>query len=63
MSNVYRAVNWNPFKLRFDAWMLTGMAVYLLAFAFGSSWRLPADESFTPLQVLIRATDAAPLKE
>ena len=56
MSMGYRAVNWTPFKLRFDTWMLAGMAIYQLAFAFGSSLLLPADESFTPLQVLIRAT-------
>ena len=48
MSNVYRAVNWNPFKLRFDACLIAGMAVYLFAFALGSRWRLPPDESFTP---------------
>ena len=30
MSQVYRAVSWTPFKLRFDAFMLAGMAIYLL---------------------------------
>jgi nitrite reductase/ring-hydroxylating ferredoxin subunit/DMSO/TMAO reductase YedYZ heme-binding membrane subunit len=56
MSHGYRIVNWTPFKKRFDAWMLAGMAVYLLAFVAGSSLWLPAGESFTPVQVLIRAT-------
>lgn len=56
MSLGYRVVNWTPFKLRFDAWMLAGMVIYLLAFALGSSWLLPADQRFTPLQLLIRAT-------
>ena len=56
MSQGYRAVNWTPFKRRFDAWMLAGIAVYLLAFTLGSSWALPPNESFTPVQVLIRAT-------
>ena len=56
MSQAYRAVNWTSFKLRFDAWMLAGTAVYLLAFLLGSRWILPPDESFTPVQVLIRAT-------
>ena len=56
MSHGYRAVNWTPFKKRFDAWMLAGIAVYLGAFALGSSVLLPPDQSFTPLQVLIRAT-------
>ena len=56
MSQGYRAVSWTPFKLRFDAFMLAGMAIYLLAFALASTLLLPAGESFTPLQVLIRAT-------
>ena len=56
MSHGYRAVNWTPFKRRFDAWMLAGVAAYLLAFVLGSTLVLPADQSFTPVQVLIRAT-------
>ena len=56
MSHGYRAVNWTPFKRRFDAWMLVGIAAYLLAFVLGSTALLPADQSFTPVQVLIRAT-------
>ena len=56
MSHGYVAVNWTPFKRRFDAWMLGGMAVYLLAFLLGSSLMVPRGESFTPVQVLIRAT-------
>ena len=56
MSHGYRAVNWTPFKRRFDAWMLAGMAAYLLAFVLGSSAFLPPHESFTPVQTLIRAT-------
>jgi DMSO/TMAO reductase YedYZ heme-binding membrane subunit len=56
MSNGYRAVNWTPFKRRFDTWMLAVMAVYLLAFVAGSTLVLPPDQSFTPMQVLIRAT-------
>jgi len=56
MSHGYRAVNWTPFKKRFDAWMLAGMGVYLMAFIAGSTVLLPADESFTPVQILLRAT-------
>ena len=56
MSHGYVAVNWTPFKRRFDAWMLAGMAVYLLAFVLGSSLMVPPEESFTPVQTLIRAT-------
>ena len=56
MSHGYTSVNWTPFKKRFDTWMLAGMGVYLVAFVVGSSVVLPADERFTPLQILIRAT-------
>jgi methionine sulfoxide reductase heme-binding subunit len=56
MSHGYTSVNWTPFKKRFDAWMLAGIGVYLAAFTIGSTVTLPADESFTPVQILIRAT-------
>jgi nitrite reductase/ring-hydroxylating ferredoxin subunit/DMSO/TMAO reductase YedYZ heme-binding membrane subunit len=56
MSHGYQAVGWTPFKRRFDAWMLVGAGVYLLAFVGVSSLFVPAGESFTPVQMLIRAT-------
>ncbi len=56
MSNGYRPVNWNPFKKRFDGWVLAGASAFLLAFVVGSSAGLPDGESFTPVQILIRAT-------
>ena len=56
MSHGYRAVSWLPFKKRFDAWVLAGIAVYLATFVIGSSVGLPDGESFTPVQILIRAT-------
>ncbi len=56
MSHGYRSVNWTPFKKRFDAWMLGGMALYLASFAAGSALGPAAGESFTPVQILIRAT-------
>jgi nitrite reductase/ring-hydroxylating ferredoxin subunit/DMSO/TMAO reductase YedYZ heme-binding membrane subunit len=56
MSHAYRAVTWTPFKKLFDAWMLTGMAVYLAAFVITAWIAPPPGESFTPVQVLIRAT-------
>ena len=56
MSHTYRPINWTPFKRRFDLWMLAGMLAYLVAFVLGSTLFLPAGESFTPMQMLIRAT-------
>lgn len=56
MSQGYVPVNWTPFKKRFDAWMLAGMATYLVAFVLGSALAAPAGESFAPAQILIRAS-------
>jgi nitrite reductase/ring-hydroxylating ferredoxin subunit/DMSO/TMAO reductase YedYZ heme-binding membrane subunit len=61
MSQGYVGVNWTPFKKRFDAWMLAGMATYLAAFVLGSTVATPAGESFTPAQILIRATGSLAL--
>jgi len=56
MSQGYRVVQWTPFKRRFDAWMLFAMVVFLASFALGSTVLLPAEQSFAPVQLLIRAT-------
>jgi methionine sulfoxide reductase heme-binding subunit len=56
MSHGYRAVQWTPFKWRFDAWMLAGMALFLLGFVLGSTLPMPPGQSLTTLQLLIRAT-------
>ena len=56
VSHGDRAINWTHFKRRFDAWMLSGMTTHLLAFLRGSTPALSADQSFTPVQVLTRAT-------
>jgi nitrite reductase/ring-hydroxylating ferredoxin subunit len=56
MSHGYRAVNWTPFKRRFDAWMLAGIVAYLAAFFVTSLLVPPAGESYPPVQVLIGAS-------
>ena len=56
MSHGYKAVTWTPFKKRFDLWLAGGVALYLIAFTIVSFVAMPAGESFTPIQVLIRAT-------
>ncbi|MCA8900336.1 MAG: ferric reductase-like transmembrane domain-containing protein [Hyphomonas sp.] len=56
MAHGYKAVTWTPFKKRFDAWMLAGVAVYLTGFSAASSLATTDGESFTPVQMLIRAT-------
>lgn len=56
MAHGYKAVTWTPFKVRFDLWLLTGVALYLTLFVVVSHAAMPAGESFTPIQVLMRAT-------
>ena len=56
MSHGYQAVTWTPFKKRFDVWMLVGITIYLTGFIAASSLTVPSGESFTPIQILIRAT-------
>lgn len=56
MSAGYRAVDWTPFKRRYDAWMLAGMAAFVAGFVAASAIAPPEGESFTPVQVALRAT-------
>lgn len=56
MSHDYKVVTWTPFKKRFDLWLLAGIALYLTVFILISSVNLPADESYTPIQLILRAT-------
>ncbi|MFK8052832.1 MAG: ferric reductase-like transmembrane domain-containing protein [Woeseiaceae bacterium] len=56
MTHGYRAVSWMPFKKRYDSWLIAGIVTYLLVFVGISVTTQPAGESFTELQILIRAT-------
>ena len=56
MSHDYKAVQWTPFKKRFDLWMLAGIAVYLVGFILVSGMTQPTGDSIHPVQMLIRAT-------
>ena len=56
MSHDYKAVTWTPFKASYDRWMLVGIFLYLVAFVLVTTISSPAGESFTPIQILIRAT-------
>ena len=56
MSHEYKRVTWTPFKARYDRWILVGVALYLVSFIGVTSFVQPAGESFTPMQMLIRAT-------
>ena len=56
MSHDYKMVQWNPFKKRFDIWMLGGVALYLVSFITLTYATQPEGNSFTPIQAMIRAT-------
>lgn len=56
MSHDYKAVQWTPFKKRFDIWMLLGVAVYLVGFIVVGAVTQPEGESIHPVQALLRAT-------
>ncbi len=56
MSHDYKAVQWTPFKKRFDLWMLAGIALYLVLFVIIGGMTQPAGESVHPVQAIIRAT-------
>ncbi|MEM0986398.1 MAG: Rieske 2Fe-2S domain-containing protein [Pseudomonadota bacterium] len=56
MAHGYRAVTWTSFKVHFDRWMLAGIALYLIVFIAITSATQPPGESFTPLQLGMRAT-------
>lgn len=56
MSHDYKAVQWTPFKKRFDLWLLAGIAVYLITFVAVSVVSVPPGEAFAEIQILMRAT-------
>ena len=56
MAHGYKAVTWTPFKKQFDRWMVAGVVLYLAVFVGASTVMQPQGESFTPIQILIRAT-------
>ena len=56
MSHDYKAVQWTPFKKRFDLWMLTGIIVYLVGFVVIGEINQPPGESIHPVQAVMRAT-------
>ncbi|MHA7858393.1 MAG: Rieske 2Fe-2S domain-containing protein [Henriciella sp.] len=56
MSHDYKSVQWTPFKVRFDRWMLAGVALYLVLFVVIGEINQPPGESVHPVQAMIRAT-------
>lgn len=56
MSVQYTTVQWNAHKKRYDALLLAGVALFLLAFVAVSSIVHPGDNAISPPILVIRAT-------
>ncbi len=59
MSHVYKAIDWNRFKRRYDLVLALGLLAFLGAFMALSIAAQPPGQSFTPMQLAIRAFGAA----
>jgi DMSO/TMAO reductase YedYZ heme-binding membrane subunit/nitrite reductase/ring-hydroxylating ferredoxin subunit len=55
MSHLYRTVQWNRFKKRYDLVMLLGIAAYLAAFSFVTLTVFEPPQAMTEIQILMRA--------
>ncbi|MEL6257468.1 MAG: ferric reductase-like transmembrane domain-containing protein [Pseudomonadota bacterium] len=61
MSHGYKAVGWVPFKRAYDFWFLALIAVYLVAFVAATIATRPEGETFSEIQILMRATGSLAL--
>jgi nitrite reductase/ring-hydroxylating ferredoxin subunit/DMSO/TMAO reductase YedYZ heme-binding membrane subunit len=59
MAHGYRVVQWNAFKLAYDAALGVGAAAYVTIFTLVTMSSAPPGESWSELQVLIRAFGGA----
>lgn len=56
MSHGYIPISWTPFKKKYDRWALGGIALYLILFVSTSLFVQPPEQSYAPIQALLRAT-------
>lgn len=59
MGHAYRAIQWTPFKKRFDVILAIGVVLFIAAYIFAAIRAAPAGESYSPPQILLRALGAA----
>ncbi len=59
MSHTYQAVQWNPFKWRYDLVVLAAIALFIAAFVVLTMASRPPGHSLTLIQILIRAFGAS----
>jgi len=55
MGAAYKAVQWNRFKAVYSGWIALAVGAYLAAFVAGSIAALPAGQTYSEAQILIRA--------
>jgi nitrite reductase/ring-hydroxylating ferredoxin subunit/DMSO/TMAO reductase YedYZ heme-binding membrane subunit len=58
MSHGYRVVQWTPFKKAFDIGLVLGVLAFLAAYVAAATLTQQPGQSFTPIQLLIRALGA-----
>ncbi|NNU17020.1 Rieske 2Fe-2S domain-containing protein [Parvularcula sp. ZS-1/3] len=56
MAHDYKAIQWTPFKKRYDLFLLLGVATYLVLFFVFTAGGQPDGESLHPVQIAIAAT-------
>lgn len=59
MGHAYKAVQWTPYKKRFDLVLAAGMFVFVAAYITAGVISAPPGERFSPPQILLRALGAA----
>ncbi|MBL8548347.1 MAG: ferric reductase-like transmembrane domain-containing protein [Hyphomonadaceae bacterium] len=59
MAHGYRAVQWNAFKRMYDLALVAGAATYVIVFTLATLSVAPPGESYSEIQVLIRAFGGA----
>ncbi len=59
MSHDYKAIQWNPYKVVFDRFLVLGVGLYLGVFVAASIVTAPAGETWSEIQVLMRAFGSA----
>lgn len=61
MSHPYKAIQWAPFKRAYDVVLAAGVLAFIGAYVAASLTSAPAGESYSEIQLLIRATGACAL--
>ena len=58
MGHAYKAIQWTPYKKRFDVVLAVGVVFFIAAYIFAAIRAAPLGESYSPPQILLRALGA-----